>query len=78
MVFHKAPWVFSGIWRILRPLLDPVVANKVIFTRTDADLLELIDEDRLPKGQSIIPSSNIHYSIDLCSNRVEWQRRLDV
>jgi len=50
MVIHKAPWIFSGIWKVLRPLLDPVVAHKVVFTRTDEQLLEYIDAGHLPNG----------------------------
>jgi hypothetical protein len=50
MAIHKAPWIFAGIWKILRPLLDPVVADKVVFTRTDEELLEYVDADKLPKG----------------------------
>ena len=58
LVFHKAPWIFSGIWRVIRPLLDPVVASKVVFTRTNDQLLDYIDAGHLPKGQS---SFSIHF-----------------
>lgn len=50
LCIHKAPWVFSGLWRVIRPLLDPVVQNKVVFTRNEKELLEYIDENQLPKG----------------------------
>jgi len=39
MIIHKTPWVFAGIWKVLHPLLDPVVMNKVVFTHTDKQLL---------------------------------------
>lgn len=51
LIIHKAPWVFSGIWKVLAPLLDPVVRQKVQFTRNDKDLLEFIDANKLPKGK---------------------------
>lgn len=31
----NAPWVFSGFWRFIRPLLDPVVAQKIVFVRKE-------------------------------------------
>ncbi len=43
-----APWIFPGFWRVVRPLLDPVVAGKVIFT-TKTDLKKYIAEEKLPK-----------------------------
>jgi CRAL/TRIO domain len=55
---HKAPWVFqgtahdglinSGIWNIIKGWLDPVVASKIHFTRSTADL-----EKFIPKSQII-------------------------
>jgi hypothetical protein len=65
LIFHKAPWIFSGIWKVIRPLLDPVVASKIVFTRTDDQLLTYIDAGQLPKGRSIFLSFNIPiYSIN--------------
>ncbi|EIE91027.1 hypothetical protein G6F46_005978 [Rhizopus delemar] len=45
---HKAPWVFSTIWNLITPLLDPVVASKIIFTKSVQDLQNHIPEDSLP------------------------------
>jgi len=47
---HKAPMVFNAIWAILKPLLDPVVRNKIDFTKSEADLKKYIPGDHLPKG----------------------------
>ncbi|KAI0542483.1 CRAL-TRIO domain-containing protein [Xylaria digitata] len=48
VLVHKAPWVFQGIWRIIRGWLDPVVASKVHFTNNVKDLEEFIDRDKIP------------------------------
>ncbi|KAI1189486.1 CRAL-TRIO domain-containing protein [Nemania serpens] len=48
VLVHKAPWVFQGIWRIIRGWLDPVVASKVHFTNNVQDLEEFIARDKLP------------------------------
>jgi CRAL/TRIO domain len=49
---HKAPWIFQGmsevlvvdvgIWVIIKGWLDPVVASKIHFTRSRADLEKFI------------------------------------
>lgn len=50
LLIHNAPWVFSGIWRIIRGLLDPVIAAKVDFTRNVDDLEKYIaKENIIPK-----------------------------
>ncbi|KXJ90639.1 CRAL-TRIO domain-containing protein [Microdochium bolleyi] len=49
VLIHKSPWVFQGIWKIIRGWLDPVVASKVHFTNSAKDLEEFIDKDRIPK-----------------------------
>ncbi|KAG2236147.1 CRAL-TRIO domain-containing protein [Thamnidium elegans] len=45
---HKAPWVFSTIWNLITPLLDPVVASKIVFTKNLEELEKFIDSDGLP------------------------------
>ncbi|KAI8627364.1 phosphatidylinositol transfer protein [Xylariaceae sp. FL1651] len=50
LLIHNAPWIFSGIWKIIRGLLDPVVAAKVNFTRNLVDMRKYIPEE------NIIPS----------------------
>ncbi|KAI1435875.1 CRAL-TRIO domain-containing protein [Xylaria sp. CBS 124048] len=49
VLVHRAPWVFQGIWRIIRGWLDPVVAGKVHFTNNVDDLEQFIAKDRLPE-----------------------------
>ncbi|KAF9585733.1 hypothetical protein BGW38_000995 [Lunasporangiospora selenospora] len=48
LVIHKAPFVFWGVWKIIEPWLDPVVASKIRFTRQDSELTEIIDANHLP------------------------------
>ncbi|KAH8840491.1 hypothetical protein MCOR27_006479 [Pyricularia oryzae] len=48
VVVHKAPWVFQGIWRIIRGWLDPVVAAKVNFTNDITALQEYVSIDKIP------------------------------
>ncbi|KAJ6261815.1 Patellin-5 [Drechslerella dactyloides] len=47
---HNAPWIFQGIWKIIRGWLDPVVASKVNFTSKPSDLFQFIDPSHLPKS----------------------------
>ncbi|KAI0874348.1 phosphatidylinositol transfer protein [Hypoxylon argillaceum] len=47
LLIHNAPWIFSGVWKIIRPLLDPVVASKVDFTRSLADLEKYIPKENI-------------------------------
>ncbi|GET01526.1 CRAL/TRIO domain-containing protein [Rhizophagus clarus] len=47
LLIHKAPWVFSQVWKIITPLLDPVVASKIHFTKTEQDLKKFIPQEHL-------------------------------
>ncbi|KAF4121604.1 SEC14 [Geosmithia morbida] len=49
VLVHNSPWLFQGIWKVIRGWLDPVVAGKVHFTNTVADLKEFIDADKISK-----------------------------
>ncbi|KAJ9476659.1 putative Phosphatidylinositol transfer protein CSR1 (putative) [Pseudozyma hubeiensis] len=46
LYIHNAPWIFSGIWKLLGPMLDPVVRSKVKFTKKPEDL-DLVPKERL-------------------------------
>ncbi|KAM0791313.1 hypothetical protein ACM66B_005785 [Microbotryomycetes sp. NB124-2] len=50
MIVHNAPWVFQGIWKILAPMLDPVVRNKIQMTKNTDDLVEFIPKKHLVKS----------------------------
>ncbi|KAE8386849.1 CRAL/TRIO domain protein [Aspergillus alliaceus] len=49
VLIHKAPWIFSGIWNIIKGWLDPVVASKINFTKNVQDLEKFIPKDRIYK-----------------------------
>ncbi|GAA5948075.1 hypothetical protein JCM3765_007099 [Sporobolomyces pararoseus] len=49
MLIHNAPWVFQGIWKLLAPMLDPVVRNKIQMTKSTNDLIEHIPKNHLVK-----------------------------
>ncbi|KAJ2155992.1 phosphatidylinositol transfer protein csr1 [Coemansia sp. RSA 552] len=46
-IVYNGPWWFSGVWKLISPLLDPVVASKVQFAQNPKGLLRFIDEDEL-------------------------------
>ncbi|KAF9946741.1 hypothetical protein BGZ70_003055 [Mortierella alpina] len=48
ILIHGAPFVFWGVWKVIEPWLDPVVAAKIRFTRSDKYLLEHIPAKHLP------------------------------
>ncbi|CAO3597114.1 unnamed protein product [Absidia cylindrospora] len=47
-LIHKAPWVFSTVWTMITPLLDPVVASKIHFTKNLDELSNYVDKEVLP------------------------------
>lgn len=49
VLVHKAPWVFQGIWKIIRGWLDPVVASKVQFTSNESDMEAFVPRSHIPK-----------------------------
>ncbi|KAK3290761.1 CRAL-TRIO domain-containing protein [Chaetomium fimeti] len=49
VLVHKAPWIFQGIWKVIRGWLDPVVANKVHFTNNAKEMEEFIPLKHIPK-----------------------------
>jgi len=49
VLVHKAPWVFQGIWKIIKGWLDPVVASKVKFTNNIAEMEEYVPKSHIPK-----------------------------
>ncbi|KAI9804155.1 MAG: hypothetical protein M1825_001557 [Sarcosagium campestre] len=49
VLVHKAPWVFQGIWNIIKGWLDPVVASKINFTKSVEDLEQFIPRSQILK-----------------------------
>ncbi|MCJ1394974.1 hypothetical protein MMC18_007855 [Xylographa bjoerkii] len=48
VLVHKSPWVFQGIWTIIKGWLDPVVASKVHFTKNIDELSQFISLPHIP------------------------------
>lgn len=49
LVVYRAPWIFHGIWGIIKGWLDPVVAAKVHFASNVNDLSEYIERSNIIK-----------------------------
>ncbi|KAH8696749.1 CRAL-TRIO domain-containing protein [Talaromyces proteolyticus] len=49
LLIHNAPWIFSGVWKLIRPLMDPVVASKVHFTKNLDELSKFIAPENICK-----------------------------
>ncbi|KAK0713137.1 putative phosphatidylinositol transporter protein [Lasiosphaeria miniovina] len=49
VLVHKAPWLFQGIWKVIKGWLDPVVANKVHFTNNVREMEEFVPVNHIPK-----------------------------
>ncbi|OAV87186.1 hypothetical protein PTTG_07683 [Puccinia triticina 1-1 BBBD Race 1] len=47
LVVHNPPWVFQGLWKIIAPMLDPVVRAKIQITKSPEELKVHIDEKHL-------------------------------
>lgn len=47
LLIHRAPWIFNGIWQIVKNWLDPVVASKINFTKHASDLEKFIDSKNI-------------------------------
>jgi len=49
LLVHQAPWIFQGIWKIIKGWLDPDIARKIHFTNTASDLEEFIEPSLILK-----------------------------
>ncbi|KAH9845198.1 CRAL-TRIO domain-containing protein [Teratosphaeria destructans] len=49
VIVYKSPWIFHGIWKIIKGWLDPVVASKVHFASNVNDLESVIPRPRAPR-----------------------------
>ena len=48
-VLFNAPAIFSGTWKLIKGLLDPVVAAKVVFVNDVETVLKIVNRADLPK-----------------------------
>ncbi|OJJ79193.1 CRAL-TRIO domain-containing protein [Aspergillus glaucus CBS 516.65] len=49
LLIHNAPWIFSGIWRLIKGWMDPVIVSKIQFTKSVNDLENYIPRERIFK-----------------------------
>lgn len=49
VLVHKSPWIFQGVWKLIRGWLDPVVAGKVHFTKNVEELAEFVERSHIIK-----------------------------
>lgn len=49
VLVYKSPWLFQGIWKIIKGWLDPVVASKVHFASNVDELQEWISRGQISK-----------------------------
>lgn len=49
VLVHRAPWLFSSIWKIIKGWLDPVVASKIHFTNNIDDLSKFVEKSKIIK-----------------------------
>ncbi|KAJ5681588.1 uncharacterized protein N7477_001528 [Penicillium maclennaniae] len=49
LIFYNAPWIFSGFWKIIHGILDPVVAAKVHFISGAKELEKIVPRSRIIK-----------------------------
>ncbi|KAJ0419760.1 CRAL-TRIO domain-containing protein [Aspergillus carlsbadensis] len=47
LLIHNAPRVFGGVWKIIKPWMDPRIVEKTVFTRTVEDLERYIDRNQI-------------------------------
>ena len=51
LLIVDSPWVFSGVYAVVKGFLDPKTRKKIqiVGSKYQKQLLELVDEDKLPK-----------------------------
>ncbi|OMJ08759.1 CRAL-TRIO domain-containing protein [Smittium culicis] len=50
-IINNGPWFFSGVFKMIKPLIDPTVAQKIQFAKNADGLLKFIDQDQLLKSR---------------------------
>ncbi|KAI4716924.1 CRAL/TRIO domain-containing protein [Aureobasidium sp. EXF-10727] len=61
VLVYKAPWVFQGIWKIIRGWLDPVVASKINFCSNVEELSAFIPKSQISKELGGEEAWEYHY-----------------
>jgi len=72
----NAPWIFNGCWKIIKPLLDPVVSAKVHFIKSE-EIKDYIDDEELMKSLVVLIHMNtimFHHHQKI----LKWKRSIKV
>ncbi|EGW32214.1 uncharacterized protein SPAPADRAFT_50787 [Spathaspora passalidarum NRRL Y-27907] len=48
ILIHNAPWIFASVWNIIKHWIDPLVAEKIHFTKDLNELTRFIDIKAIP------------------------------
>ena len=50
MIVVNAPWIFAGVYKLIKGMIDEKTRNKIVILGSDykQQLLEFVDEDQLP------------------------------
>lgn len=63
-----APWIFWTAWKLIKPLLDPVVSSKIFFLKSE-ELVNHIDSSMLAKCVSSSSTYEYQFSKSNSSNK---------
>ena len=50
-IIIRAPWLFYGMWKLVKPALDPRVREKISIVREDyeEEIQKFLERDQIPK-----------------------------
>ncbi|KAJ1949161.1 phosphatidylinositol transfer protein csr1 [Linderina macrospora] len=49
IVVHVNSWLFSGIWKLISPWFDPIIAKRIVFTKNAQQLQAYVNNDQIPE-----------------------------
>ncbi|KAL2194761.1 CRAL-TRIO domain-containing protein [Corynascus similis CBS 632.67] len=80
VLVHNAPFIFWGVWRVIKPWLDPVIASKINFTNSAADLARFIAPEDLQTCYGGKDSWEYRYiePVEGENDRLESEKKADV
>ncbi|KAK4251301.1 CRAL-TRIO domain-containing protein [Corynascus novoguineensis] len=80
VLVHNAPFIFWGVWKVIKPWLDPVIASKINFTSSSADLARFIAPEDLQTCYGGKDSWEYRYiePVEGENDRLESEKKADV
>lgn len=61
LLVHNAPWVYEGVYNIIKHWMEPCVTSKFKFTKNLKELSQYIDMDQIPEGMGGTDQWNYEY-----------------